>query len=103
MPRIPPYRIGGGLDYDSDPLDAGFTLTYFGKQDKPGAFDTETPGYVNLNAQVSWRPFKAHRGVELAVVGQNLTDEVQRDASSFNKDLVVMPGRTVRFVLKFAT
>lgn len=103
VPRIPPWRIGGGLDYESGPIDAGFTLTYAGKQDKPGAFDTTTPSYLNLNAQIGWRPIKANRNIELSVVGQNLTDDVQRDASAFNKDLVVAPGRTVRFVLKIAT
>lgn len=100
VPRIPPYRIGGGLDYASNALDAGVSLVYAGRQDKPGLFDTATPGYVDLKAQVSWRPFSANPGIELSVVGQNLTDDVQRDASSFNKDVVVMPGRNVRFVLK---
>ncbi len=103
VPRIPPWRIGGGLDYESGPLDAGFTLIYAGRQDKPGVFDTPTPSYLNLNAQISWRPLKAYPGVELALVGQNLTDDVQRAATSFNKDVVVMPGRNVRLVLKVAS
>jgi iron complex outermembrane receptor protein len=102
VPRIPPYRVGGGLDWESSPFDAGFTLIYAGRQDKPGAFDTETPGYVALNAQVAWRPFKDHPGVQLAVVGQNLTNDVQRNASAFNKEDVIMPGRNIRLVLKVA-
>jgi iron complex outermembrane receptor protein len=102
VPRIPPWRIGGGLDWQSNEVDAGFTLIYAGKQDKPGAFDTSTPGYVSLGTQIAWRPFKDHPGVELALIGQNLTDAVQRDASAFNKDEVVMPGRNVRLVLKVA-
>jgi len=100
VPRIPPWRIGGGLDYESNRVDAGFTLTYAGAQNKAGLFDTPTPDYINLNAQLAWRPFPANPGVELALVGQNLTNEVQRDATSFNKDDVVKPGRNVRFVLK---
>lgn len=100
VPRIPPWRIGGGLDYESGPLDAGFTLIYAGEQTKPGLFDTPTPSYVNLNAQIAWRPIKANPGIELAVIGQNLTDEVQRDSASFNKDVVVMPGRNIRLMLK---
>jgi len=100
VPRIPPWRIGGGLDYESNRLDAGVTLTYVGAQNKAGLFDTTTPSYVNLNAQLSWRPFRANPGVELSLVGQNLTNDVQREAASFNKDEVVKPGRNVRFVLK---
>ena len=36
-------------------------------------------------------------------MGQNLTDDVQRDAAALNRDAVVMPGRSVRFVVKLAT
>lgn len=103
VPRIPPYRLGGGLNWESSPVDAGFLFLYVGRQNRFGAFDTPTSSYVQLNAQVAWRPFKAHPGIELAVVGQNLTNDVQRDASALNKDQVVMPGRNVRFVLKVAT
>ncbi len=103
VPRIPPYRVGGGLSWDSTPVDAGFVLLYVGRQNRFGAFDTPTSSYLQLNAQIAWRPFKAHPGVELAVVGQNLTDDVQRDAAALNKDQVIMPGRNVRFVLRVAS
>ena len=103
VPRIPPYRIGGGLDWQSDPIDANFNLMWVGRQDKPGAFDTPTPGYVSLDAALAWRPFASDRNIEFALVGQNLTNDVQRNASAFNKDDVVMPGRNVRFVVKLAT
>jgi len=103
VPRIPPYRLGGGFNWESSPVDAGFLFLYVGRQNKFGAFDTTTSSYVQLNAQVAWRPFKAHPGIELAIVGQNLTNDVQRDASALNKDQVVMPGRNVRFVLRVAT
>ena len=103
VPRIPPYRIGGGLDWQSDPCDANFNLMWGGRQDKPGAFDTPTPGYVSLDAALAWRPFASDRNIEFALVGQNLTNDIQRNASAFNKDEVVMPGRNVRFVIKLAT
>jgi iron complex outermembrane receptor protein len=102
VPRIPPYRLGGGLAWESSPLDAGFLFTYYGRQDKFGAFDTATPSYVELNANIAWRPLRDHPGVELAIVGHNLTNDVQRNAAALNKDEVVLPGRDVRFVLKLA-
>src|SRR6185312_7121485 len=83
VPRIPPYRIGGGLDWQSDDVDVGVLLLYAGKQTAFGAFDTPTPGYVELNANIAWRPLPAHPGFELALVGCNLTDDVQRDAAAF--------------------
>lgn len=103
VPRIPPYRIGGGVNWLSPIWDASMQFVHAGKQDKFGAFDTATPGYNNLNAQIAWRPFKAMPGIEFAIIGQNLTDEVQRNAASLNKDLVVQPGRNVRFMVKVAT
>ena len=103
VPRIPPYRIGGGLDWQSNPFDANVMATWVGRQDKPGAFDTPTPGYLSLDAGLAWRPFASDRNLEFALVGQNLTNDVQRNAAAFNKDEVVMPGRNVRFVVKIAT
>lgn len=103
VPRIPPWRAGGGLAWEGDRFDAGVNLVHAGRQNHFGRFDTATPGYDALDVQASWRPFRALPGVELAVVGQNLTNAVQRNAASLNKDLVVSPGRNVRFVLKVAT
>jgi iron complex outermembrane recepter protein len=103
VPRIPPYRIGGGLGWKSDRFDAGFLWMHVGEQDKYGVFDTPTDGYNNLSANLAVRPFASQPGIELAIVGQNLTNDVIRNASAFNKEDVVMPGRTVRFVLRVAT
>jgi len=103
VPRIPPWRAGGGLSWTSDRFDAGMLYLRSGKQDRFGAFDTPTDGYDALSAQIAWRPFETQPGIEFALVGQNLTDSVQRDASALNKDVVVMPGRNIRFVVRIAT
>ena len=103
VPRIPPYRIGGGLSWTSNPVDASFRLTYVGRQDDFGTFDTATPSYVSLDSQVAWRPFKSLPGIQFSIVGKNLTNEVQRDAASLNRDQVIMPGRNIRFVVRVAT
>lgn len=99
VPRIPPYHVGGGLSWSSDMFDAGFILRYAGAQNKVATAETPTKGYVDLDAHVAWRPFRDHPGVEFALIGHNLTDTVQRNAISLNKDLVVEPGRDVRFVV----
>ena len=103
VPRIPPYRAGGGVNYQSDKLDAGVLFVHVGKQDQYGTFDTPTSGYNQLTAQIAVRPIAAYPGIQLAVVGQNLTNEVQRNAAALNKDVVVLPGRNIRVVLKIAT
>ncbi|MGN6277203.1 MAG: TonB-dependent receptor [Sphingomonas sp.] len=103
VPRIPPYRYGGGLSWTGKQIDAGFLFIHDGRQDKFGAFDAATPSYNDLSAHVSVRPFKAAQGIEFTIVGQNLTNDVQRDAAALNRDQVVMAGRSVRFVVRLAT
>ena len=103
VPRIPAYRFGGGLNWESDRVDAGFQILQIGDQNDTGLFDTPTPGYVSVDAQITWRPLASKPNFELALVGRNLADEVARNPASLNKDLVVMPGRNIRLVAKLAT
>jgi iron complex outermembrane receptor protein len=99
VPRIQPYRVGAGLNWLSPNVDAGVMLVYVGPQDHVPAGDTTTDGYVELDAQAAWRPIALH-GVEIALVGHNLTDDVQRNAVALNRDVVELPGRDVRLVLR---
>jgi iron complex outermembrane recepter protein len=103
VPRIPPWRAGGGLTWEGDALDAGFQVIRVGAQNDPGLFDTPTPGYVSVDAQLAWRPFASNRAIEIALIGHNLADEIVRNAAALNKDLVVMPGRNIRLALRYAT
>ena len=102
VPRMPPYHVGGGLAWNSAKFDASFMLRYAGTQNKVGIAETPTKGYASLESQVAWRPFTQHPDVEFSIVGRNLTDGVQRNAVSLNKDDVVLPGRDVRFVVRAA-
>ena len=100
VPLIPPYRLGAGLNWDSDPITAGFMFYYDGRQTEIAQLgETPTKSYVSLDTNIAWRPFSS-RKVEFAIIGHNLTDAVQRDAVSINKDAIVLPGRNVRFVLR---
>jgi len=100
VPRIPPYRIGGGLAWMSERIDASVFLRYSGKQDRTGAGETPTAGFTNLDAQFAWRPILSRPAVELALVGRNLTNSTQRNAVALNKDEVILPGRDLRLVLR---
>ena len=80
----------------------GAQALYVGKRDDLSAGETPTDSYWELQAQAAWRPLANNRKFELALVGRNLSDEVQRNAIALNKDLVVMPGRDIRFVVRDA-
>lgn len=100
VPRIPPWRVGIGFDWQAVKFDANIRLRYSGRQDDFGAYDTPTAGFANLDAQLGWRPWSNRPGMELALIGHNLTDRVQRNAVSFNKDEVLLPGRDVRLLFR---
>lgn len=102
VPRIPPYRVGGGVHFNSPRFDAGALFIHAGRQDQFGLFDTPTRSFNQLTAEAAVRPFDRFRNVELAVIGQNLTNDVQRNAAALNKDDVVLPGRNIRVVLRAA-
>jgi iron complex outermembrane recepter protein len=103
VPRIPPWRIGGGLMWAASKWDAGFMLVYVGRQDEVASVaETPTKGFVNLDAQIAVRPFEARPDIEFALIGKNLTDAVQRNHVSLNKDEVILPGRDIRLVLRAA-
>ncbi|MGH8447142.1 MAG: TonB-dependent receptor, partial [Solimonas sp.] len=93
VPRMPPYHVGGGLNWSRGTVDAGFLLKYAGAQHDTAEAETDTKGFVSLDAQAGWRPLAANPGLEVALVGHNLTDATQRNAVALNKDDVIMPGR----------
>jgi len=99
VPRIQPGRIGGGLDWANDAIDASFLVLAVSAQNHVGVADSTTDGYTSVDAQVRWQPFPAKPGIALTLVGHNLADETVRNATALNKDDVVMPGRDVRLVL----
>jgi iron complex outermembrane receptor protein len=101
VPRISPYHVGLGLDWDSPKIGGGFLVKYTGaRDDHLATAETPTAGFVSVDAQALWRPFEKSPDIEIALVGRNLTDRLQRNAVSLNKDEVIMPGREVRLMVR---
>ena len=100
MPRIQPWRVGGGLGWRSDAVDASFLLLYVGRQDDVPVGDSETKGFVSLDAHVAWRPFAQNDGLTLILAGHNLTDSNQRNAVALNREDVILPGRDISLTLQ---
>ena len=100
VPRITPYHVGAGMNWAGATLGGGLLLKYSGRQENVGFAETETAGFVSLDADASWRPFKDAANVEFVLVGKNLTDTTQRNAVALNKDDVILPGREVRLMVR---
>ena len=102
VPRIPPFRFGGGLFYENDDLELSVNVLRVSEQDKVAAHETPTDGYTTLGASAVFHVYRGDRSdVDIALIGSNLTDSVQRNHVSFNKDFVLQPGRTFRLMLHF--
>jgi iron complex outermembrane recepter protein len=100
VPRIPPLRYGGGLFYENDDLELSVNVLHAARQNKVEAHETPTDGYTTLGASAVFHVYEGQAGdVDIALIGTNLTDSVQRNHISFNKDFVLQPGRTFRLML----
>lgn len=95
IPRIPPLSWTLGLDAKSGPFAARVEYISTDDQTRTGAFETATPGYDVVNARLTISPMDDERFVFM-IDARNLTDEEIREATSFTKDLLPRPGRSVR-------
>jgi iron complex outermembrane receptor protein len=95
LPRIPPLRYGAALVYEGPKFGGRIELQRVNEQDRVSEFETTTPGYTFLNASVNYTFNLGPTACDLYVRGTNLTDAVARDHTSFLKDVLPMPGRSV--------
>ena len=108
VPRIPPQRAGGGLYWRSDEWLARVSLLHAFAQRDIGQFETVgTDGYNLLKAELSRTQTLKNdpsgiRQVTVGVVGNNLLDEDIRNAVSFTRGEVLLPGRSVRAFARVA-
>ncbi|MDB5616684.1 TonB-dependent receptor [Tardiphaga sp.] len=102
VPRIPPVRAGGGLFWrDANWLTRINLLHAFAQNDVAVIAETPTDGYNLLKAEVSYNTkldprIYGAKEMTVGLVGNNLLNENIRNASSYNKNDVLMPGLNVR-------
>ena len=102
VPRIPPMRVLGGLEAQSDTINARAEVEWFSDQSRNAAFETETEGFTLVNASLSWKPLGKRGGVTLLASANNIFDVVGRRAASFTKDFAPLTGRDFRLSAKFS-
>jgi iron complex outermembrane receptor protein len=101
VPRIPPMRVLGGLEAQSDRLTGRVEVEHVFKQDRIADFETPTPGYTMVNASLQVAPFADNKRTTVTLSANNLFDVDARRASSFLKDFASLAGRDIRVVLRF--
>lgn len=95
VPRIAPSRLGAQLRWHSGGWRASMGGTRYSRQDKIAANETPTAGYTLVDAHLAYHFDTDAAGWELFLDGNNLTDEMARVHTSFLKDVVALPGRSV--------
>jgi len=102
LPRIPPFRLGAGLDYRYDRWLANVDLLHVFDQENTAALETETDGYTLLEAGVSYTHATRPADYTLSLRGTNLLDEEARLHTSYLKNVSPLPGRSVMASLRVA-
>jgi len=103
VPRIPPYRIGGGIFFENQRVELKLGALYHGEQDKIAANETPTKADTTVDASATIHLYEGSGGdVDLVLSGTNLTDSVGRSAVSFTKVFVELAGRAFRLMLQLA-
>ena len=95
-PFIPPLRVLGGLEYQSDLIVGRIEVECVTKQDRVAAFETTTPGYTMANARIEWRPMGAEGLLTLRLAANNIFDVEARRHASIIGDYAPLAGRDIR-------
>jgi iron complex outermembrane receptor protein len=102
LPRIPPRRYRLGLHYRGDRFQGLVEGVRAERQDRISEFETETPGYTLVNANLGYRLIAGNVIYDLLLRGNNLTDELAFNHVSFLKDVAPLPGRDVSLALRMS-
>jgi iron complex outermembrane recepter protein len=93
LPRIPPLRLGGQVNYRGGSYSAELSATHYFKQNRTASLETETDGYTLVDARFNYYLNAAGQDITLFVQGSNLTNEEARPHTSFLKDIAPLPAR----------
>jgi iron complex outermembrane receptor protein len=102
VPRIPPLRLLGGIEAQSDRIDARAEVEWVADQDKVAAFETRTDGHTMVNAALVWHPLGKRSETSLTLSANNIFDVDARRHASFTRDFVPLAGRDIRLSGRFA-
>ncbi|MFN3310307.1 MAG: TonB-dependent receptor [Thermomonas sp.] len=97
LPRIAPARLGAQLRWQHAGWRAALGATRTSRQNDVAANETPTAGYTLVDAHLSRHFDSGNLSWELFADGSNLTNQVARVHTSFLKDQVMLPGRSVGF------
>ena len=102
VPRIPPLRFQGALEYAAPGLALRGEVEWNDAQKRVGSFEYPTGAFTLVNASATWRPKGKDGAVTLVLAADNIFDVVGRRAASFTRDFVPIAGRSLKLTAKLA-
>lgn len=102
VPRIPPLRLLGGIEAQSDHLTGRVEAQWVDSQDRTAQFETPTDSFTLVNASIAWRPWGTERETVILLSANNIFDVDARRHASFTKDFVPLAGRDFRVSARFS-
>ncbi|HEX8655123.1 MAG TPA: TonB-dependent receptor [Allosphingosinicella sp.] len=102
VPRIPPFRLLGGIGARSDTLTARAEAEHVFAQRRLAAFETPTEGFTVVNFSLNYVPFRSHPNGSVTLSVSNIFDVDVRRHASFLKDFAPLAGRDVRLSARLA-
>ncbi|TCM22034.1 iron complex outermembrane receptor protein [Novosphingobium sp. PhB165] len=101
VPRIPPLRTRGGLEFDSPAVTLRSEVEWNAKQSRVTENENPTSAFTLVNLSATWRPLGEHGPLSLILAADNLFDVTGRLAASETRDFVPISGRDVRLTARF--
>jgi iron complex outermembrane recepter protein len=98
--RMPPMLVTLGLEAGSSRFTTRGEVQILSDQTKLAAFETATDGATTYNLRFGWKPLVDNDDLELTLEGRNLSDEEVREHTSFLKEQLPKPGRSVRLSVR---
>ena len=99
LPRLPASRVGVGLDIDRGRLTASVDYLRVFEQDEPAELELPTDAYDDVRVSVA---LDVGPNARLFFRGRNLTDEEQRQHTSYIKEFAPLAGRTLEAGFRLA-
>ena len=99
-PRIPPFRLLGGIEAQSDRVQARAEVEWTASQDRVAAFETSTEGFTMVNASISFQPLRGNRNTSITLSANNIFDVEARRHASFLKEFAPLAGRDIRITAR---
>ncbi|MCH8348555.1 MAG: TonB-dependent receptor, partial [Proteobacteria bacterium] len=100
LPRIAPFTVQIGAEVNSEYVDFRAEVDFASRQTRIAANETPTNGYTSLNTSLSIRPFGHKKDITIRIQGRNLTNDEIRYHTSFLKDVLPAPGRSIRVSIR---